>query len=215
MTSSPIIIPPATPSELITYILANHRYPTTIIILSYKQPFLDALIHEVQSTEHESNHTLLHKCLLQTAVARHLRMVFAPTITHLRSYLTIFAVNDDAASKFNPPQDYNTRPRKPPLLLVYGLLEGHRVTDEWSAQGITNTAAALVEAAARNSLTAGVVEPRGGGDGLDNLDDFLNEQVPVLSGTVMRESGAWSGRTVDVRSVLGRWFAEQPEATTT
>lgn len=91
------------------------------------------------------------------------------------------------------------------MLIVYGLLELHRDSIEWSAQGIGTTATYLIEAAARNSFRAAVVEPRGA-MGFDTLDEFLNEDLPILSGTDMKSDGTWSGRTVPVRRVLARWF---------
>lgn len=91
------------------------------------------------------------------------------------------------------------------MLIVYGLLELHRDSVEWSAQGIGTTATYLIEAAARDSFRAAVVEPRGA-MGFDTLDEFLDESVPILSGTDMKSDGTWSGRTVPVRRVLARWF---------
>lgn len=202
--TSPTVLAPATPVELITHILADYRYPTTMIIVSHKQPFLDALTQEIRSGDESGKDQLLHKSLLQTAVSRHLRLIFTPTITHLRAYLETFNVDDNI--RYATPANYSARTDKSPLLLVYGFLEGHRVTTEWSAQGLASTAAGLVEAAARNSLRAGVVEPRAGGDGFEILEEFMNEQIPILNGTTRRESGAWSGRTIEVKRVLGQWF---------
>jgi hypothetical protein len=201
--TSPVILAPVTPSELVSQIIARHRHPTTILIASAKQPFLEALAYEVQSQDEKQQNHLLHKSLLQTAVSRHIRLVFTPTVAHLRAYLSTFSQGD---SKIPAPPNPKGTDAANPLLLVYGFLEVHRVTTEWSAQGIANSAAALVEAAARNSFRAAVVEPRGGGDEFEALDEFLGEEVPLLSGTLRKESGAWNGRTVVIRRVLGRWF---------
>lgn len=206
--ASPIILSPVTPSELFLYILAHHRYPTTIVVASAKQPFLDALTLEVKSQKEPQQDRLLQKTLLQTAISRHIHLVFTPTVTHLRAYLSTFSRED---SKIRAPPNFKANGTGDSLLLVYGFLEVHRVTSEWSAQGIANSAAALVEAAATNSLRATVVEPRGGGQGFERLDEFLGEDVPVLSGTLMRDSGAWNGRTVQIRRVLSRWFEIEPE----
>lgn len=91
------------------------------------------------------------------------------------------------------------------MLIIYGLLELHRDSVEWSAQGIGTTATYLIEAAARNSFRAAVVEPRGA-MGFEALDEFLEEKLPVLSGTAIKSDGTWSGRTVAVKRVLARWF---------
>ncbi|KAJ4854812.1 uncharacterized protein T069G_10370 [Trichoderma breve] len=161
-----------------------------------------------------SLHPLQRKTLLQTAISRHIRLLFVPSTTHLRAYLGTFSASESNI----PPPDISglddSDPRcktETPLLLAYGFLELHREGTEWSAQGIGTTVAYLVEAAARNSFRAAVAEPRGA-RGHQLLDDFLDEKVPILSGTAVRDDGTWSGRTAPVRAVLSRWFEfEQDE----
>jgi hypothetical protein len=80
------------------------------------------------------------------------------------------------------------------------------MTTEWSAQGLGTSAASLVDAAIRNGFRAAIVEPRGGGDGFESWSEFAEEQAPMLSGTIMKESGTWAGRKVEIGRILGRWF---------
>lgn len=234
---NPIVLSPSTPSELLQYVISHHRYPTTILIGWPKQTFIEGLVEDVtlqlslqqnKSTTTAQNsdqggkeeeteppdesstlHPLQRKSLLQTAVSRHIRLLFVPSSTHLRAYLGTFSTSD---SNIPPPisssdvDDADAGSKSgTPLLLVYGFLELHRDGSEWSAQGIGTTAAYLVEAAARNSFRAVVAEPRGA-KGFRVLDDFLDEKVPILSGTAVRNDGTWSGRTVPIRAVLSRWF---------
>lgn len=214
---NPLILHPATPTELLTHVLNHRRHPTTLVIASAKQPFLDALAHQVDTSPQDPQSIqVLHKTLIQTAVSRHIRVAFAPTPAHLRAYLAAFAPRDDdgiipAAPPPGGAAHVVSRGGPPPLLLVYGFLEVHRLTSEWSAQGIAGSAAALVEAAARTRLRAAVVEPRGGGDGFDSLEEFLAEGVPMLSGAARTDSGAWAGRNVEAGRVLGRWFVPDRE----
>lgn len=108
-------------------------------------------------------------------------------------------------------------------MLVYGFLGLHRDTSEWSAQGISATAAGLVEAARRTGFGAVVVDAPmfAAGEEEDRLAEgignvaaglaMLEEEVPLLSGSVARAGGdfdeaAWTGRKVSVDRVLGRWF---------
>lgn len=151
-------------------------------------------------------------------------MVFIPTVSHLRAYLSIF---DPADSKIPPPPsdsvpDNNNNRR--PLLLVYGFLSLHRDTSEWSAQGISATAAGLVEAARRTKFGAVVVDApmiaageneersaEGNGSVAAGTLAMLEDELPLLSGSVARAGGdfddaAWTGRKVSVDRVLGRWF---------
>ncbi|KAL7786321.1 hypothetical protein V8C37DRAFT_295521 [Trichoderma ceciliae] len=227
----PIVLAPATPSELLQHIISHHRFPTTILIGWPKQTFIEALAEDVRQQlalqlalqqdeagdgdRNEDASTVLHplqrKSLLQAAISRHIRLLFVPSSTHLRAYLGTFSASD---SKIPPPPSpvdsdgsdprYNTGTPMP-MLLVYGFLELHRDGTEWSAQGIGTTAAFLVEAAARNCFRAAVAEPRGA-MGFEQVDEFLGENVPVLSGTATKNDGTWSGRTVPIRRVLSRWF---------
>lgn len=101
----------------------------------------------------------------------------------------------------------------------------HRDTSEWSAQGISATAAGLVEAARTTAFGAVVVDApsmvAAGEDdeerlaqGIDSVAaglEMLKEEVPLLTGSVARAGGdfdeaAWTGRKVSVDRVLGRWF---------
>lgn len=231
---NPIVLSPSTPSELLQHIVNHHRYPTTILIGWPKHTFVEALTEDVKlqlylqaqtaavssnkskeemeaelSTKSPPNHPLERKTLLQTAVSRHIRLLFVPSSTHLRAFLGTFSASE---SKISPPPPQlpssslpDTKISEPPMLIVYGLLELHRDSIEWSAQGIGTTATYLVEAAARNSFRAAVVEPRGA-MGYDTLNEFLDENVPILSGTGIKSDGTWSGRTVPVKRVLARWF---------
>jgi hypothetical protein len=124
-----------------------------------------------------------------------------------------------------PPEKKFDKPgRKTPLLVVYGLLELHRDTSEWSAQGLGNSVAGLVEAGWRAGRKVVLLEERGMGDDLRDGDGNVGaeerrkgrrrvweERVPMLNGSVRRaglesEDGGWSGRTVEVGRILARWF---------
>lgn len=91
--------------------------------------------------------------------------------------------------------------------MVFGMVGLHRGMSEWSAQGLGGSAAALVEAGWRAGRGVVVMEEKedgGGGRGWE-------ESVPMLSGSVRRaelegKDEVWSGRTVEIRRILGRWF---------
>ncbi|KAK0620043.1 hypothetical protein B0T14DRAFT_520490 [Immersiella caudata] len=152
---------------------------------------------------------LLAAPLYQVAVARHIRVVFIPTVSHLRAYLSVFSVADaKVTAPPSPTHGIGTAPKEP-LLLVYGLLDLHRSTSEWSVQGISNTAAAIVETTRRVGFQAVAVEPQTYEEVC--MENLLAERMPILSGSARRpgpdlEGSGWTGRTVDVRSVLRRWF---------
>jgi len=120
-----------------------------------------------------------------------------------------------------PPEKNLDRPgKKTPLLVIYGLLELHRDTSEWSAQGLGNSVAGLVEAGWRAGRKVVLFEERGMDHGSGDVGaegarksrgKVWEERVPMLNGSVRRaglesEDGGWSGRTVEVGRILARWF---------
>lgn len=218
--ATPLVLSPASPAELLHHIVSHQTYPTTLLICLPRTDFHEALEHDVRDRSEavegpqqasDKALSLLSAPLYQRAVARHIRVLFIPTVTHLRAYLAVFSPEDSKAPAppgFEPAMEAPAVNRQAPLLLVYGFLELHRDSSEWSAQGISNTAAALVESAQRNRFRAAIVEPRGSG-GHASFEALLGDAAPVLSGSIRREEGGWTGRTVEMRRILGRWFRFQ------
>ncbi|KUI53727.1 hypothetical protein VP1G_01183 [Cytospora mali] len=245
MAAGPVIFSPALPSELLAYIIQHQTHPTTLIICYSRAEFLAHLISDVQNTTRRilypetdpsdpsrptdsrpNVNALLASPLYQVAIARHIRMVFVPTVSHLRAYLSVFT-NDDSKVP-PPPASTSARTKRQPLLLVYGFLNLHRDTSEWSAQGISSTAASHVDAATRAGFRAVIVDyPRrpsrqsdgngdeaeddDGGEVSEAEDSLLSAEVTVLSASARRagvdlDDAAWTGRKVTVGRVLGRWF---------
>lgn len=246
----PQALPPALPSELLEYVLSHQTYPTTLIICQPRASFLTSL-NSVDITspqrpepplaqdesegpppeEPPRRHNLLIPTLHQIATSRHINLVFIPTLSHLRAYLTAFP---PPASDPPPEQKFDKLGRQVPLLVVYGLVELHRDTSEWSAQGLSNSVSNLVEAGWRSEKGVVVTEDRGldeeyygamleGEEEEAEIEGSVEERkrkqvcrvweqkVPILNGSVRRagldsEDGAWSGRTVEVGRIFGRWF---------
>jgi hypothetical protein len=145
---------------------------------------------------------LIVPTLRQVAASRHISLVFVDTVSHLRAYLATFPPEIE---KRPPEQNINGSP-KGPLIVVYGLLGLHRHTSEWSAQGLGNSAAVLVEAGWGQKVV--ILERRDEGDREQKL---WEERLPILNGSARRagvegEDAVWSGRTVEVARILGRWF---------
>lgn len=95
------------------------------------------------------------------------------------------------------------------MLAVWGLAGLHRSTAEHSAQGLSRSLAAAVEAAMFNGQRLVLVEPSGEVEyeGVSSIGDPWKEQVPLLSGSVRfgREDRVWAGKTVEVERVVARW----------
>ncbi|OTB06251.1 hypothetical protein M426DRAFT_318995 [Hypoxylon sp. CI-4A] len=237
-----LFLSPALPSELLTYILNHHVYPTTLIICSSRAEFLASLVDDVHggtthtkgitSVEdeveprlptippdiHGSNqaeqvrqHRLMSSPLYQIATSRHIRVIYIPTVTHLRAYLSVFSPDDSRIPA--PPANFSSSGKYPPHVILYGFLEMHRDTSEWSAQGLSNSASAAVDLGHRLSWQTIIVEPRTRSFA-PSFEDVLREPVPFLSGGGRKrgpdpEEGGWAGRTVEVGRILKRWFRFQ------
>ncbi|KAI0442575.1 hypothetical protein F4803DRAFT_369277 [Xylaria telfairii] len=229
----PTFLSPALPSEFLSYILNQHAYPTTLIICYSQSEFLTSVVEDIQTQsasarpnierqegQHEGEpsyspnpvgegdpamkHALLSSPLYQVATSRHIRVIYAPTVTHLRAYLSVFSPDESRVP--TPPTYPLTRDHSKPHIILYGFLRLHRDTSEWSAQGLSNTASTLVDLAHRLSWRTLLIEPRTGA----TFEELLREAVPILNGGARRlgpdpEEGAWTGRTVEVGRILGRW----------
>ncbi|KAI1407026.1 hypothetical protein F5Y13DRAFT_175799 [Hypoxylon sp. FL1857] len=239
-SASFLFLSPALPSELLTYILNHHIYPTTLIICSSRSDFLATLAEDVlhretapsedvptvelavetspptatpdiQKTnqgEVKQQHTLLSSPLYQVATSRHIRVIYIPTVTHLRAYLSVFSPDGSRVSI--PPASFNSSGKYLPCIILYGFLDIHRDTSEWSAQGLSNSASTLVELGHRLSWQTVIVEPRKH-NSISSFEGMLTEAVPFLSGGGRKpapdlEEGGWTGRTVEVGRVMKRWF---------
>ena len=214
MTASPpIFASPALPSEVLRYIIHHCAWPTTLIVCSSKEHFLASFAHDVASMPGahpdapeqtlSSSPEVLTASLQQLGVARHIQAVFVPTVSHLRAYLAAFPAG---VNKVPPPPVADGLPSNA-RLVVYGLLDTHRESSEWSAQALGNTLAVLIETATDLAVQAVVIEPSQQGDELVSMDTLLGEHLPVLNGGSQRYSTAgFADRRVQVRRVLGRWF---------
>jgi len=176
--------------------------------LEYEEEGLERELEKEREKEQVLRHPLLLPTLHQIATARHINLVFIPTLSHLRAYVTVF--NSKRVGVGAPPEKQFDRPgKKSPLLVVYGLIELHRDTSEWSAQGLGSSVAAVLEAGFRGGRGVVVLEEKANED--NGGGKAWEERMPMLNGSVRRagmesEDGGWSGRTIEVGRVLARWF---------
>ncbi|XXG94307.1 hypothetical protein Hte_000561 [Hypoxylon texense] len=230
-SASFLFLSPALPSELLTYILNHDAYPTTLIICSTRADFISSLVDDVhnetvaksspaesvaeapeaqrEKPERETRqHRFLSSPLYQVATSRHIRVVYIPTVTHLRAYLSVFSPEESPVPP--PPANFKSSRDECPRMVLFGFLDMHRDTSEWSAQGLGNSLSTVVELAHRLSWQAAIIESRNR-DSSSALEDMLKEHIPFLSGGGRRpgldsDEGGWTGRTVEVGRVMKRWF---------
>ncbi|KAA8904659.1 hypothetical protein FN846DRAFT_24086 [Sphaerosporella brunnea] len=120
---------------------------------------------------------------LQTlAASSRIDVVFAPSLLHLRAYLSTITSS--------PRADADERG----VLAIWGLIAAHKETAEYSAQGLGRTLAAMVETGREVTIA-------------DGDENWWEAEVPVLN--KIGGSGL-EGRGVGLERVLGRWFRFPP-----
>ena len=212
----PLFVSPALPTELLRYVIHHCVYPTTLIVCSSKEDFLSSLSHDISNPPVQEQEERLHSdsapellsaALQQVGVARHIQTVFIPTVSHLRAYLAVFATGEHKVPPPPPtPSDKHTQPR----LVIYGFLDMHHGSSEWSAQGLSSTMAILLETASDLGFEAVLIEPRMSGENPASHLGRLAEPLPVLTGSAGRtgpglDTEMRRGRTVTAQRVLARW----------
>ena len=221
--SNPIAFHCSTLTGVLDYILKNHVSHSMILVCSSREAFLDGVHLEIRESMEEGasdpaddttlrpRHSLLIPTIHLLAKARSIDLVFTPTMQHLRALLATITVDD--VEKIPPPKLYLQSSK----LLILGLLDTHRPTSEYSAQGLSRTLAMAAEAslASRRKLILVELVPvikDEDGMALDENEhqvqaDPWMEQIPILNGSI-RSGGderVWAGRTVEVARVVGRW----------
>jgi hypothetical protein len=100
-----------------------------------------------------------------------------------------------------------------PLLVVYGLVELHRGTSEWSTQGLGSTCAALVEAGRRSGRRVVLVEERPVGDEEEGAGEGGGEEVEGAGDNDGEDDGERNlrmEREVRERGGKGIWHEKLP-----
>ncbi|OBT90439.1 hypothetical protein VE02_00706 [Pseudogymnoascus sp. 03VT05] len=170
---SPIAVPPVTSRVLLDYILTSTSYPTTLLVCSPRAAFLSSLQNSAStSSTLQSSTSTLHLLSLSP----HIQTVFTPTLSHLRAWLSV-ADSDCAAPA--PASDPVSRATADTVkhgngrsqLVVWGLVNMHKGTSEWSVQGLSSTTAALVEAGQRMGRKVVLVEEAESEPGREDEDE--------------------------------------------
>ncbi|KAF8541500.1 hypothetical protein BDD12DRAFT_829060 [Trichophaea hybrida] len=178
-----IISPATNPLEFI-FSITNEPSPsrTILIICNSLTPFCTSV-----AVEHRRSMVSLQ----MIAAATNVQIVFAPSLLHLRGFLSTI-----------PPH-----PRNDEILAVWGLVMAHRETSQFSVQGLGRTVASLVDAGIRSGRTV-VIGDCGAVEKYGEFKMWWEDSVPLLntSAKVGSLSGTVIGKTVPVSKILGRWF---------
>jgi hypothetical protein len=215
-------------SGFINYVLDKHTKPSVIVVCMTREAFLQQLSADLTKPDRpgDSKGLLQQPTLRILATSQTVKLAFCPDVTNLRAYLAAFPARNvqDALPKASASGDHA-------ILALLNLLELHRPTSAFSAQGLNRTFAPAVEAAHHTGHHLVVAEctiPHTADPGveqyeatttdqpgevtvLDPCDSPSNpwdEEVSILNVTT-KSFGAggrgWVGRTVKLRHVAERW----------
>lgn len=226
LSHTPIALNPLSCTQFINFVLRHHTTPSTLIICSSREDFLQQLQATINYTHpRDASANLsdspssdriqpgLHPLLIPTihliSKSKSVNLAFAPTLPHLRAYVATYT----AVAKPEPTPSTFTNPGSQyPMLAVWGLANLHRLTAEHSAQGLSRSLAAVVETAKFNGqklVLAESITLNAEVESVDtgSVDDPWKEQVPLLSGSVRfgGEDTMWAGKTVEAARVVAKW----------
>jgi len=219
-----VALPPMLCSGFLEYVLKYHKSPTTLVICSTREAFLEDLLASIKNTpsqepsasqtsDEHTPHPLLIPTIHLIAKSQSINVIFAPTLPHLRAFLATsqltFKSGQSASTMVLPASQFA-------LLAIWGLANLHRSTAEYSAQGLSRTLASAVEAALQEEQKLVLAEPliMHGRAVLHNVEvteglvrEAWKEQVPLLIGSVRfgGEERVWAGRTIEVGRVVAKW----------
>ena len=216
---TPIAILPENPIDLLQWLLRNCDAPTTLVICSDRDSFLDYLSTFVEATRDPETGEIAPCSLLTPRIhlissSQKIKILFTPSLAHLRAYLCAVAVESSNESiNTEDSLGVGKAKKKARFLVIWGLAAIHRSTLEHSAQGLSRTMAAAVEAAdglRRRLLLAETHAPdlllEEEGDSGRQASAW-REQIPLLSGSVRfgGEHRGWGVKTIEVGAVVEKW----------
>ena len=223
-----IALPPISSSDFIRRMLKSHNPGTTVIICCSREDFLKDLLRTTESLhmasesepQSDGNATPQSSLFIPTIhlIARSsgVHLTFVPTLPHLRAHLATWCT---ASIPLTARPSSQISKSKDSLFVIWGLAHLHRSTAEHSAQGLSRTMAAAVEAAYHQKKKLVLVEPQfiDLDHDMENPDvaeaipmipeDCWRKQIPLLSGSVRYggDDRSWAGRTTEVGSIVAKW----------
>ncbi|KIW11956.1 hypothetical protein PV08_09230 [Exophiala spinifera] len=208
--------------DLLNALLSRHdaSTDTDLIVCSTRAEFLHEVLaqldHQHASAAEpgnddgdldlpDSRHALLSPTLSLLSASQHCRLVFCPTITTLRGYLSSYSARVSHIGVSN----------RHCQIMIVNLLRQHSGTAEFTLQGLSHTFASAVSAAHTTRRPLRLVELQDTGDHPDpNQGPGLwSAQVPLLNTAIKIGEGgtAWGRRTISVEKVASRWFRRESE----
>lgn len=188
--------------------LLDSGIDTRLIVCGTRSEFLVQLAAAIRSQRADSNsaprHDLLTKTIGLLANSSKIQLTFCSSLESLRAYIAVLGSSNGVIS------EAERQPCRQKQLVILDMVALHASTTEFSAQGLSRTLAAAVEAAFRADMdlifyectnAVNPASPEWGGT-------IWDKKIPLLNGSVRirGEASAWGGRGVSVQQVAQRWL---------
>ena len=190
----PMVLEEVSTLEMFDFIINNHTNPTTLIICSSREAFIQDFLST--DTQHTSTNTggdlgdrdqttidtpkassplehLLQPTLHLLSGTRSINLPFCPDVPHLLAYLTLLSHRDTATSP--PGVGQIESEGKIPILAILNPIGLYRSTSSFSVQGLNRFFACAVETAfvlGRKLIIAECVDPQSRGDESDEDEEM-------------------------------------------
>lgn len=252
----PTVLEGVSQPAFVQYLLDKHEGPASLLVCGTKQAFAEDLraaatarearddagssqphLDEQRATStieasRQAQQLWNIPTLRSLATSRTVEVAFCPDITHLRAYLATYITRISGSGDIIAAEDSSGQR----ILAILNLVQLHRPTSAFSAQGLNRTFSAAIEAAYHTQSQLIIAEcpadaPMPVIDHVVDLSDeqppqrlaaqsLWDEEVSILNVTT-KSFGAgergWVGRTVKLRTIAERWCTFetlpcQPEA---
>ncbi|KAK2882647.1 hypothetical protein FQN49_000121 [Arthroderma sp. PD_2] len=171
-----------------------------------QDPSEEAIADDEGESSIENRHWLLSNTIDLISRSQRVKLVFCPSVEHLRAYL---------GGRFRNRKNLHEQGANgnlyqgTPMLAIVNMVSIHSSTAEFSAQGISRTSALAVEIAAREGVELVLCECKSvHGGGTERGSRVWDAQVPLLSSMVKSMGGEPSPnvKTIQVKQVMKKWF---------
>lgn len=228
------ISPSSNPLDFILALTISPTSPRTILIIAAQLAvFRASILTHHNHNHHNGSNNVPSLAKLETLLAASkIPVIFAPSLLHLRAYLSTIPPQDDDDDDGNDGDDGGLKGgrgrgeggRGGGILAVWGLIAAHRETSELSVQGLGQTVASVVDAGVRSGRRVILGEPdcsreqeqEGDGDDGDDGDGcgcgcgrdnwsrrrIWEEELPLLNATV--NVGSLEGAVAGRTVAVGR-----------
>ncbi|KAK3077663.1 hypothetical protein LTS18_009631, partial [Coniosporium uncinatum] len=158
--------------DFIQYLLDHHTDPTTLIICSSRDQFLQQLLASIEHSGNDNGdprtgssqpkHHLFIPTLRLLSQTRTINLAFTPHLAAIRAYFSSYSLSETTSiSAALPAPLLSPAPgqqQRRPFLALLNPIALHRDTSSFSAQGLSRTLASVVELAWRTKQRLVITE---------------------------------------------------------